>query len=394
MNLLSGAREWSSRPLLIALIGTLAAFACQVLTVRYNYGGNWTGLFCAGDRYPDPPSALAAENIYRFRNSFGYDGQSYHTIAHDPFVRRGFQTAIDAPRFRYRRILVPLVAWTLAGGKDRYIDLAYYATTLAVVFLGAWWTAMVVRYHGVHPAWALLYFFTAAVIGALDRMLVDAALLAAIAGMIFYAGRQKWAMVFVLSAAAGLSRESGLLVVGALCAWLVFEKRYKLAVIMEFAALPALAWYRYLSARTPPVPDSFLSLVPFSGYVHRIFTPARYNDIPIVNIASTLADYAALLSLGWAVVYAAIHVREWIRTLHGWIGFASIALLAVVSTPAVWVDPYGYTRGFSPLLYVVAIDALRTRSSIATAPLMLMAPRIGLLVIGQVPGILRGVGGL
>lgn len=53
-------------------------------------GGNWTALFCTGSEFKPVPAPLRSDNIYIFQGTFGYDGQEYHYIAHDPFLTRGF----------------------------------------------------------------------------------------------------------------------------------------------------------------------------------------------------------------------------------------------------------------------------------------------------------------
>jgi hypothetical protein len=96
-----------------ALVCVCIGLAWQVLTVHYNYGGNWTGLFITGSQFPIPPS-LASENLYVFPNSTGYDGQMYHYVAHDPLMQKGFGDFVDNARLRYRRILLPALAFILA----------------------------------------------------------------------------------------------------------------------------------------------------------------------------------------------------------------------------------------------------------------------------------------
>src|ERR1700687_3781501 len=119
----AGARR---SPAVYAVLAVMLAGGWQALTVHYNYGGNSTGLFCAGSRFAAPPAALNFEHIYQFQNSYGYDGQMYHYMAHDPFLTREFKSSIDAPRFRYRRILLPFAAWLFAGSRDQFVDAAYY----------------------------------------------------------------------------------------------------------------------------------------------------------------------------------------------------------------------------------------------------------------------------
>src|SRR5271155_5481638 len=97
----------------IGLVAVAFSFACQYLTVHENYGGNWTALFCIRPGMPIP-DFLKSEKLYIFANSEGYDGQVYHLIAHDPWMRKGSAEAIVDASFRYQRILVPALAWMLA----------------------------------------------------------------------------------------------------------------------------------------------------------------------------------------------------------------------------------------------------------------------------------------
>ncbi len=100
-------------------LGAALLFLWQLATVRANYGGNWTALYCTGANLLGVPPALDSEHIYLFPHSKGYDGQNYHYVAHDPFLRRGFARYIDSARVRHARILVPGLAYVLALGNDR-----------------------------------------------------------------------------------------------------------------------------------------------------------------------------------------------------------------------------------------------------------------------------------
>src|SRR5574342_339550 len=79
-----------------ALAVVLLAFGWQAANVHCNYSGNWTALFCVGANLGVPP-ALAFEHIVEFTED-GFDGQYYHTMAHDPLMRRGFTRHLDLPR--------------------------------------------------------------------------------------------------------------------------------------------------------------------------------------------------------------------------------------------------------------------------------------------------------
>ena len=180
------SRSNVARQALFALACALSLLGWQALTVRFSYGGNWTALFCTGSRYRPPPAALAGEHIYIFRDAAGYDGQAYHYIAHDPWFRRGFAANIDAPRFRYRRILVPALAWLVAAGRDQAVDAAYIGVTIGFVLLGAWWMAQAGR-----PWMALTFALVPAVLVSIDRLTVDVALAALCVGFVLYSRERR-----------------------------------------------------------------------------------------------------------------------------------------------------------------------------------------------------------
>src|SRR2546422_3110372 len=113
-----------------AVVCITLGFAWQFLTVRYNYGGNWTALFCTGSAFP-PPAPLARENIFVFANSTGYDGQFYHYVAHDPLYQTDVGRSIPDASVRYRRILLPGLAYLLAWGRQDWIDASYYTCNLS-----------------------------------------------------------------------------------------------------------------------------------------------------------------------------------------------------------------------------------------------------------------------
>jgi hypothetical protein len=165
------------RAVLFGLIAALAAFSWQFLTVHYNYGGNWTALFCIAPHMP-VPLFLKSERLYIFQNSNGSDGMVFHLTAHDPWVRHGSAEAIGGTAYRYRRILVPALAWCLAIGHDAWVHTAYYTVILASVFWGMYWLSLLLARDGRHPAWGMLFALTPATLTSIDRMTVDIAVAA------------------------------------------------------------------------------------------------------------------------------------------------------------------------------------------------------------------------
>jgi len=59
---------------IVGLVSVAAVSGWQYLTVRYNYQGNWSALFCTGSKL-GPPPLEEFRATYVFGGSFGYDRQ-------------------------------------------------------------------------------------------------------------------------------------------------------------------------------------------------------------------------------------------------------------------------------------------------------------------------------
>lgn len=189
-----------------ALAAVFLALVWQSFTVHFNYGGNWTALFCSGDRWP-PPAELGG--TYVFPNSTGFDGQFYRYVAHDPWMRSGWAEHFDVPVMRRSRILLPAAAWLLALGQDRFVDAAYITAVLLCIFLGTWWLGRWAELHNRRGAWGLAFLALPATLISIDRMTIDVALTALCAGVLLYSARDCPVRVAALLAAAPLIRETG-----------------------------------------------------------------------------------------------------------------------------------------------------------------------------------------
>src|SRR3954454_15757904 len=127
------------RALIVAFVATTLVFLWQAATVRFNYDGNWTGLFCTGSTLPVPPELAAGTR--RSIHPVGYDGQWYRYMAHDPLLQKGFSKYVDDPQLRYRRILMSISAYALAVGRQSLIDYTYILLILVSIFAGCYWSA-------------------------------------------------------------------------------------------------------------------------------------------------------------------------------------------------------------------------------------------------------------
>ena len=368
------------RPLAVAFLVTAVALAAQWTLVHFAYGGNWSALFYAGALYPAPPPELEAENLHRFPGTHGYDGQIYHAIAHDPLMARGPSPYVDAPRLRYRRVLVPLLAWLAAGGRAGGVDVAYRAVVLVFVFLGTCWSARLVERLGASPAWGAAFVLLPASVVSLERMTVDVALAALVAGWALTAARgSRWQWLAL--GAAPLVRETGVVLIAAAIVAALVERRPRHAALGAASALPALAWFAYVHARTPPF-DYANSFVPLGGIV-----------IALRALRPTLLQALDALALAGIVLAFALAAR-WIRASPRGAAACAAALFAalgvITQRPDNWAHAYDYGRVYTPLLLLLALEGAARRDWRWALPWALVAPRVLAQLKGPATAAVRG----
>ena len=337
------------------------------------------------------PPQLESEHLYRFKNSLGYDGQVYHYIAHDPFFQRGFDKYIDAPRLRYRRILIPLTASVLSLGHPELVHAAYFSVILFSVFLGAYWLSAYCSTLGLGPGWGSTFVLIPATLVSIDRMTVDIGLSTLCVGFVFFVRRAfNWGTYAVL-VAAPLVRETGFLLVVGYVLYLLWNRRIRFALLFSTAAVPAAAWFLFVQWHTTSYPAAWFSLVPLKGLVGRVLQPVPYLFPALVSWAATILDYAALAGVLLAIVLA-IKIGFERGTGPIEISIYLFALMAAfLSFPDSWRDVYGFARPITPLLILLAMSGLARGSLIWVVPMALIIPRIALQFGPQLIGVARGL---
>jgi hypothetical protein len=392
----SNQKSAFARAVLLGICAALFVLCWQSLTVHYNYGGNWTALFCIRASMP-VPAFLKSENLYLFHNSEGYDGQVYHLIAHDPWMRKGSADAIVDVSFRYQRILVPALAWIFALGHDPWIHASYFFVILAFVFLGVYWTAQFAVRADRSPAWGLLFLLAPATIVSIDRMTVDIALAAFACGFAYYVSdpaskNPHWKILAILVCAA-LTRETAVLIIAGYATYLATRRRLLHALIAAATAIPAAAWYLYLSSLKRSSAPDYVAWIPFAGFAQRILRPAHYSLAPLKAAVAMTGDYLALagIALLFACAIALAIRRRWNAPSAAIYALAIAA--ALIGSRSVWEEAYAFARVLTPLLLLVAFQFLRTRPGLAFALLLFPDAPIALALWRQIDGVLRGIAG-
>lgn len=369
----------------------------MALTVHFNYQDNWTALFCIGGQVPAPPQLDKSERLYKFHNSTGYDGQFYHDLAHDPLLSRGSAPYIDAPRFRQHRILLPALVWAFALGQQRWIDRSYFATMLAFLAAGVYWLSRYARTLGRDPWWGVLYLAVPSTIISIDRMTTDLAFVTLFMGFIYFMrGSSKATLptLWLIAAAACLTRETGLCIVAGYTAHLLWRRRFANAAIFATSAVPLIAWEAFVTTQTyrgneVPNPFHYPGSAIFEAILHRNIYPVSPTLQTILN-AFDLTSLFAFLTI---LVLACAIVRRDPALGSIAIAFVTLALFSgsLNGTTPVFTEVYSYGRVFSPVLLALAIDAMTRRSALAFSLFGIVSLRSMLLAGEQAAVILRSV---
>jgi hypothetical protein len=376
------------------VLSTAVVLLWQALVVHFDYHGNWTALFCTGARFEQPP-ALAVENIYRFENSSGFDGQFYHYIAHDPFFLHGLARYVDLPRLRYRRILVPLMTYGVALGRSGLIDSAYITVVLVFVWLGSYWLSAFLSLHGLPPGWGALFALIPGVLVSIDRLTVDIALVALSLALALYFARGAQLPLYLTLVMAPLVRETGLLLVVAQVAYLILGRRWRMAFLFSTAVLPAAGWYVFVALHTAPIHESrWFTTVPLAALVRRVLEPVTYQLPPLAAFVATALDYVALTGMIFAIGIS--YSMVW--RLKGGPVEISLLLFGLLASFLAgrhgWGYAYDFGRSLAPLPLFAALYGLEKRKWVYALPLALVVPRVALQLAPHGLAVIRGLVGL
>ncbi|MCC6365780.1 MAG: hypothetical protein IT165_19875 [Bryobacterales bacterium] len=328
----------------------------------------------------------AAAGVVRMPDSDGYDGQFYRLIARDPFFLKGWERYIDDARLRYRRILVPVLAWTLAMGRERYIDCAFLICIWASVLLGVYWTGMWFAQQGRSAIWGASFLLVPATLTSIDRMLLDGPLCTLFAGFVCQAsrGRRPWTILLC----APLLKETGSLL--GMGVWLeaIRSKRWRQAAAASATQVPALFWFAFVQIHTPPSRADVVLSLPVAGHMERLFTPRSYS-LPrqgelLLQISDAVAVVSLLASAGIGLVWLwpykdAVEISTVLFILMG----------LVLGGQPYLREAYGFARPISPFLWALLVRGIAERRLPAALATLGLTASVGLSLAYEMVLVLR-----
>ena len=330
-----------------------ALFWCAVgsalaLTLMFGQGArNWASMLRVGSTNPARAMIEAELGPIVSPDPIGHDGQLYYLMARDPFAR-GRAVAIlssfdtNPPRYRYRRILFPL----LAGGLGQFGGRTTLFGMTALVVLGVGLATVALADIAFHLRLSGGAVFLAAVnVGALVSAMIltaDTLALGLALSSIALAFRRQLAWALAVLALAGLTKEVYLLTSLSLACWLGRERRWKAALAMAIIPfVPVLLWSAWVWSIVPDVQKS-APLVgwPLMGLIKGVARwPELHGDNPIQQVMGIYAG------ISFAVMLMMLMIGH--NTLLRWVGLPWVALAVCSTNYAVWDIPNNVARAFA-----------------------------------------------
>jgi hypothetical protein len=214
----AGALSWLRRttdtPLAPGLL-VLAGALVFVLARLHDAAQGDIARFVRAERPFANPARVPPGLFVYARN--GYDGQFYYRLALNPLNlhHTAYGITIDTP-FRFQRIGYPVLGWLASAGQHALVPVAMVAVNVAAMTTIGLLGGVFAQAAGRHALWGALLASYGGLVSALGRDLTEPAGAAFMLGGLLALRRRHPVLAGLLLACAALTRETALVVAGAI----------------------------------------------------------------------------------------------------------------------------------------------------------------------------------
>ena len=237
--------------------------------------------------------AHAIDHGLRFTTK-GYDGQFYWGVAVDPLARGHLPAVFDKASYRYGHPLYGWMAWLLSGGRPALVADALLALGLVSLALAAAGTALLARRHRRTPWFGLAVAADPGLLAAVRADLAEPLAAALMSWALFAHASRHWRATWVLLALLPLAKEPLLVVVVAVAAWELLQRRPRSAILVSTTLLPATTWWLYLRVHLGAFFTTGATALapPFTGWLESFDHSLRLSTLAIVLLIGLLVVFA------------------------------------------------------------------------------------------------------
>jgi hypothetical protein len=239
---------------------TIAVCFIYVMGVLINSGGSPMACVLLGSRFSQNNP----------QGSEGYDGQFAYQIALNPLQAAPY---LDAPAYRYQRILYPLLTRGLAFGQPDLIPWALIIVNIAAIGVGTWVTGLLLIEFKVSRWYALVYGLYGGQLLALRTDLNEPLAHCLVMVAIWtWARDRRWTIVAFSLAA--LAKETSLIFLVAYGLYTFHQRQWRWTAVLATAGAPFLAyqlllwqWFGSFGVGSGGANATPFSLIPLGGWL-------------------------------------------------------------------------------------------------------------------------------
>lgn len=343
------------------------AFVLAMVAWRYDSRTGFTELIRFGAPFESGRlPAVAAEPLYVYSNP-GYDGQFYAQLAVDPDIfDPQVQAALDNPRYRGRRILLPAVVHALGAG-NTWLTLNIYALVNPLAWLAFGWLLWRrVRADGWRgtAVW-LSCMLSLGVLDSVRMALVDLPAMLLVFIAVEWSAHGKRIPALIALAAATLTRETSMLAIAAPEAAAPRHGRTwaRHAINLAIVAAPLAIWIAWMGRDVPSAGDAGTGnfAAPFAGMLKHLARSVQglaEGHITYRHLFGVVAVPGLLLQVAWVAKRA--FSGGW--TTQPWIRAAlPFAILLLGLGDSVWIGYWAVARVCLPLTLAFNLTLPRDR---------------------------------
>ena len=333
----------------ILVLAPIIVVASITFGFWFKFEKNITGFFLIGETFKKSPF-LDENEILIVKNEVGYDGQQFLSLAFDPLMQHeGTLEALDNPRYRAKRILLPLVSNFLSLGEYKLIPYVFVVLNsigiLAIFFL----------FYSIQKNKNSFYLLSLAIPGIWIVLRISTAEIIAntlILTSYFFIQHKKDKTSFLFLMLACLTKETMIIFPVSYGLDFLIKKDFKKIFVLAFFFIPFYIWHIYLIYKFGLGGD-FDEFRNFTSPFYGVFK--KWSDL--IFLENNKHEYLYFILLNISIILL-ITKLKYIYLNHIYLFGSSLVYITLfaLSSSAIYDYHFSYNRVFIPVFIILLLS--------------------------------------
>jgi hypothetical protein len=338
----------------VLLLASVVVIVIVGLAYFFAFEGNIYGFFRIGTYFPLSPYIDISDDV--IVKGAGYDGHLFLAIALDPLLSHPDSLgALDNPRYRYRRILFPLLGYGLALGQRPAVPYMLVIINITA-FIGL--VGLMLKISGAYGKLNYAPLLLLAVPGLwVSQLLTTADLLGAFLLLLalYSYMNERYYQVAACYALAALTHETMVIVIGSLIIASFIANKRKEAFTVSLGIIPFVLWNSFVLVKIPAETSTTGIIENFSipghGILEKFITIFNHHALDAISLFDIFSFTLLLLSFVMLILHAC-HKQLRSVILPPALAYAGLFLIAKMQILEYYV---GFLRVFSNVFIMTIV---------------------------------------